>query len=490
MSEQDQSPLARIVENAVADEKKDPFVEALESVGKPQPEIDPAYGVVSDRPRFAIDLDKVAAGVPAYYVSNLDLTSMTHYYPWHPVVAGIRDIQSLEELLDQHEVNGESNEDYEYLCKALRNFFSTVRADVEGTGCVMLYDGMINFTEVVYIRFNLKGKESVTYVLESKALPLFATVWARAELSEEDKETAIKWTRLPVANKDMVDRRYRRNVTQIALELPHLWLLPGYDTTFDGLVNGDFAIIDSQIETFNKRLRQLLKEATIQASGLIRTVYNKDHSLILGFRATNTYDQLRISLDKIPAKLPGGEINIGENEILLSDWEGHSAQTISVVRKVKKYEVRANKLIRDTLVHIKDHPYIRKQFAENLRTQLIASSHFIKEIYAIGIDAAQPLVNELAEDIINKLNAHGGNIGLDLNSWIVYQYHDDNSKPTPLVTDELNFKTEIFEKYLDRFMDYLGAFLQNVKSPYIRPYTHRVVVEEDDGVAIGSVRRG
>lgn len=481
MNEQDQSPLARIFEDAVKGKKAGPDCDSL---GDEAIQMLLDVGVIvckapESAPTFLTDFDAVAAGIPAFYVSNLAFTSMTHCYPWHTQAFGISDVKGLE-----------PNEDYEYLCKALRNFFSTVQSGVEGIGCVMLYDGMINFTEVVYIRFNLKGKESFTYVLESKALPLFATVWARAELSEEDKETAIRWTRLPMSNKDMVDRRYRRNVTQIALELPHQWLLLGDDTPFDGLVNGDFQIIESQMATFNKRLCQLLKEATIQSSALVRTVTNKDHSLILGFRATNTYDNIRISLDKIPAKLPNGEINIGENEIVLEDWEPQGAQTVSVVRKIKKYETRINKLIRDTLVHIKDHPYIRKQFAENLRTQLIASSHFIKEVYAIGIDAAQPLVNELAEDIVNKLSAHGGNIGLDLNSWIVYQYHDDNSKPTPLVTDELNFKAEIFEKYLDRFMDYLGAFLQNVKSPYIRPYTHRVLVEEDDGVAIGSVRRG
>lgn len=488
MNEQDQSPLARIFEDAVTAEKKDPesIGAACDGLSEEAKQMLLDGGVIARKAPeqasgFVMNWDHVQEGIPEHYVPNMAFTSMTHYYPWHK-----------ETIITDYVVKIEEGtfEAIAKLNKAFRNFLSVVRADVKGTGCVMTYEGMINFTEVTFIRFNLDRVNSITYVVVSDKLELFVEAWSRADQSEENKQMAINWTRLPVANKDMVDRRYRRNVTQIALELPHQWLLLGDDTTFDGLVNGDFQIIESQMTTFNKRLRQLLKEATIQSSALIRTVTNKDHSLILGFRATNTYDNIRISLDKIPAKLPNGEINIGENEIVLEDWEPQGAQTVSVVRKVKKYETRINKLIRDTLVHIKDHPYIRKQFAENLRTQLIASSHFIKEVYAIGIDAAQPLVNELAEDIVNKLSAHGGNIGLDLNSWIVYQYHDDNSKPTPLVTDELNFKAEIFEKYLDRFMDYLGAFLQNVKSPYIRPYTHRVLVEEDDGVAIGSVRRG
>lgn len=472
MSEQDQSPLARIFEDAVSAR---PVIDP-DYVGMPGLPVPPEEGH-----GFIMNWDHVKDGIPDHYVPNMAYTSMTHYYPWFK-----------ETILTDYVVKVEEDtfKAIAKLNQAFRNFLAIVLSDVEGTGCVMTYDGMIEFTEVVYIRYNLDRQKSITYVVEQDKLPLFVEAWSRADQSEENKQLAINWTRLPVNNASMSKRNYRRNVTQLGMEIPHSYLLLGDDNVFDGLVNGDFQIIESQIETFNKRLRQLLKGATTQSADLVRSVYKKDHSLILGFRATDTFDNLRISLDRIPAKLPNGEINIGENEILLSDWEGYNPQTISTIRKIKKYEVRANKLIRDTLVHIKDHPYIRQQFADNLRTQLIASSHFIKEVYAIGVDAAQPLVNELAEEIVNKLNARGGNIGLDLNNWIVYQYHEDNSRPTPILDDELNFKEHIFEKYLDRFMDYLGAFLQNVKSPYIRPYTYRVLVEEDDGVAIGSVRRG
>ena len=61
--------------------------------------------------------------------------------------------------------------------------------------------------------------------------------------------------------------------------------------------------------------------------------------------------------------------------------------------------------------------------------------------------------------------------------------------PVPLVIDELNFKKSIYDIHTDRFMEILYMYMINLKSPYIRPYTHRVVADMSDGIAIGSIRQ-
>ena len=240
--------------------------------------------------------------------------------------------------------------------------------------------------------------------------------------------------------------------------------------------------------TFASRFSRFIGMATKQAEKLAPMLKKRDHNLVLTFKGNKTLDGLVIGLDKVPPRLENGEFHLGETPINLDDWHQYGNSVVVIVRKITKVSHWVEQLIKECKASLPDHPYAQSRFAKAMKEQLLASSHFIKELYQINPNDIRDYVEQVANEMVGALNNHGGNIGLDLNTWKVYQYQDNGLPPVPLVVEELNFRKNVYEVHTDRFMECLYTFMYGLSSPYIRPYTHKVVVDGNDGIKIGSIR--
>lgn len=446
---------------------------------------------------FAPDLAKLGSSLPEGWISNLQFTSMTHYYPF----AGTMDITGYPE--DQHETIKKTNK----ILLALEQFDKTVNPSAPKLGPVMIYQGLkflrtkpgqndysdTHPTEVTYIRFQRDGiHESVTYVLRSDTFEYFIDSWFDAINSSSRLQNAINWCGEENNDQRLRSHGHMNRITRAPLELPLSFFEmadPG-DHYLDGLMSGDFKLIDGICKRLRNQFDKLIGDVTAQADKLATKIDVRDHTLYLVFKANEDFTGLVVSLDKVPPKLPeGGEYSLGDKPIDKEEWEKEGLDVAVIVRKVLKAASWITKLIADCRAELPDHPYAVSTFNKALKERLLASSHFMKEIYRINPKDVRDQVESVANDILSKLNDHGGNIGLDLNNWTVYQYQDGGMPPVPLVADPLNFRRDVYDAYTDGFIDVLYAFLLNTPSPYIRPYSHRVKADANDGIPLGSIRQ-
>lgn len=436
------------------------------------------------------NLEQFQKSIPMHYVPNNRFTSMTHYYPFHDysAVVGIQDIQDPEQLLGQHEINNEPDHKYHTICAGLKHFFTTVKPNALATGCAMTYPGFVGNTEVTYIRFERDHVDPITFVLRADTFDRFIEDWVAGINDPVRKQRAIEWATEPNSDPNLQAKGYRKRICQKAMEFPLDMLYPPETFVYDGLFNGDFQLIDDVIDRFKSRFNRFIGMATKHADKLAPMIKHRDHNLVLTFKGNKTLDGLVIGLDKVPPRLENGEYHLGEHPIVLEDWHQYGNSAVVVVRKINKVSQWVEQLIKECKAELPDHPYAQERFAKVMKEQLLASSHFIKELYQIDPNAVRDYVEEVANGMVCALNDHGGNIGLDLNTWKVYQYQDNGLPPVPLVVEELNFRKTVYEVHTDRFMELLYIFMYALSSPYIRPYTHKVVVDGNDGIKIGSVR--
>lgn len=430
--------------------------------------------------------------LPAHYIDSTHLTGFTHYYPFHnhqfPVTG---DIDS--NYVPSHQKAGD-DKFYKYgdTCKALATFFTTVKPNALATGCVMVYQGFNGDTPVTYIRFERDSVDPITFVLRADSYDRFLQLWLKADQSAEAKQNAVNWCLEDNVDPGMQSRGNRKFINQCSKTFPLDWFRTDMFAKheYDGLVNGDFQLIEDTIKVFDSRFDRYIAIATKQAERVAPKIKHRDHNLVLVFKGNDDLTKLTVGMDKVPPCLPeNGEFHLGMRPIDLNDWTNESNEVIVGIRKVSKVSQWIDQLIEESYKSLPDHPYAQGKFREAVRTRLFASSHFIKELYQMNPSDVKGYVEKVANDIVTALNNHGGNIGLDLNSWKVWQYSDNGMPPVPLVTEELNVRKNVFDIHVDRFMDILRSYLYTLKSPYIRPYANVVLADKSDGIPIGSIRQ-
>jgi hypothetical protein len=179
---------------------------------------------------------------------------------------------------------------------------------------------------------------------------------------------------------------------------------------------------------------------------------------------------------------------IGDTPLTVEQWEGTSESTLFHVRKIIKQVKAFNSFVDDLRSHFKTpgQVVLLPTFEKEVRTQLMASSHFMKQLYGFDMRFAKKLVFDAANDIIGRLETRGGNIALDLNSWIVWDYSAPEL-PTRSLVPELNFLELYLNRRTDSFMEALYGLLLNTPHPLIKPYSRREVVSGDDGIPLGTI---
>lgn len=374
--------------------------------------------------------------------------------------------------------------------KSLIRFFSLAVSDIPFSEVAVLgdlhfpsnlrifrYAGMDGDQEVTWFRFQV-GEESRSFVVLSKDVPTFL-----GQMTEEDP---MVWTHKRRASA----KGFGLNVTQAPIELPLSFFPFSFaKDPIDDLFDGDFTQVKEVCERLNEDLRGRLGELNRIALKLADLIPQKDHDLYLSFKGVNGLKQMNVALDRVYPKLPeSGEIVLGDEPINIFEWSAYSKVVQVNVKRISHGTRQINRMFDKYRALINPHPMIQEIFDTNLKEQLMASSHFLNRVYGFSAAYGVKYMEEVANEVISKLNAHGGNIGLDLNEWVVYEYHEEG-RPTPIESEELDFKKQILNSYTQSFVDALYGYLLDVQNPYIKPYTYRTVVEGDDGIEVGTIRQ-
>lgn len=342
---------------------------------------------------------------------------------------------------------------------------------------IFRYAGMDGDQEVTWFRFQL-GDQSRSFVVLTKFVPEFL-------VSMEGPDPMV-WTHQRRASA----KGFSLNVTQAPIELPLSFFPFSYaKEPIDELYDGDFMQVKEVCERLNEDLRGRLGELNRIALKLADLIPQKDHDLYLSFKGVNGLKQMNVALDRVYPKLPeSGEIVLGDEPINIFEWSAYSKVVQVNVKRISHGTRQINRMFDKYRALINPHQMIQEIFDTNLKEQLMASSHFLNRVYGFSAAYGVKYMEEVANEVIGKLNAHGGSIGLDLNEWVVYEYHTEG-RPTPIESEELDFKKQILNSYTQSFVDALYGYLLDVQNPYIRPYTYRTVVEGDDGIEVGSIRQ-
>lgn len=426
--------------------------------------------------------------LPDHWVSMMRLPGFEVLYPFH--------------VLKDESVLVEKSVDADYYIPivplvgagaALKKAWETLMPDAPQTGGVYLYRGIQGNTEVIYIRYEQDHVNPVTFTILDKDWDYFIRGWNQAVTSEEAVTEMEAWCKHPTSNQDLVNRGWKFNFTMHGLTYSLKWFLTNNDVEkyypFDQMDNGDFEKADNVIKQLDARFDRYVADISRFAFTLKDKVAFKDHDLMLAFKANEKFTGLVVSLDKIYPKFPeGGAYECGVIPVTEEQWANEGDNVKVVIRRIVRVVNKTNELIDKLRKELPNFPYFHKAFEKALQVRLMSSSHFMKEIYKANPSDIQSYVQKVGNDVVMALNKHGGNIGLDLTSWVVYQYMEDGSAPVPVVVDELNFKQNLFNTHTERFMDVLYQYLLQLRNPYIRPYAHRVAANITDGIPVGSIR--
>jgi hypothetical protein len=342
---------------------------------------------------------------------------------------------------------------------------------------IFRYAGMDGDQEVTWFRFQV-AEQSWSFVVLTKLIPEFMVAMEGPE--------PMAWTH----QRRHSAKGFNLNVTQAPIELPLSFFPFSFDKDpLDDLFDGDFTQVKEVCERLNEDLRIRLGEINRIALKLADLIGQKDHDLYLSFKGVNGLKEMNVALDRVYPKLPeSGEIVLGDEPINIFEWSGYSKVVQVNVKRISHGTRQINRMFAKYRALVSQHPAIQELFDANLKEQLMASSHFLNRVYGFSAAYGVKYMEEVANDIIGKLNAHGGSIGLDLNEWVVYEYHE-TGRPTPIEDETLDFKKQILNSYTQSFVDALYGYLLDVPNPYIKPYTYREVVEGDDGIEVGTIRQ-
>jgi hypothetical protein len=352
--------------------------------------------------------------------------------------------------------------------------------------CIFTYQGLVGEEEVRFIRYQTEADSYTFAVRESRF-----ERWMEAVLDDE----SLGWCLETNPVQAMKDRGMLLNVSKLPIEYPlSFFQTPMFEKDpMDDLVNGDFIALENLSEKLKMQITGKLRDATMKANVFVNANVEKDHDLYLVFKAQNNFKSLSITLDKVAPLLPeSGQVALGENGTTIFEWNGTpDKKALVAAKQINNCEKQVNRLIATTRAMLSQHPIIQQGFDEKLKVILYAATHFTKRIYGFGAEYGKQMVQDVANDVIRKLTtkaATGANIGLDLNSWITWEYHE-GTHPTRSEDPEVDFVNTLFNRYTESFIEALYAFLINTGNPLIRPYDYREVADLSDGIPLGTIRR-
>lgn len=377
--------------------------------------------------------------------------------------------------------------EYQQIVDRLLLFFNRINPNAQemwGTKvdpAIFMYQGFVCDEEARWIRFQLGDKCQSFVVPEVNFNKFIASI-------REDFD--MTWILSSNGREDWQKKGYHLNVSKASIELPlSYFFVPPGKREMDDLVDGDFRDLHSLVERLKRKVAENLRDITVKSLGLVNFPYKRDHDMYLAFKARDKDMQvLDVSMEKVYPLLPeSGEVSIGDHPINLFEWN-HDKKSLVTAKQIQNLVKQTNREIEKVRGLINQHPIIQEAFKQEVKTIMYAATHFTKKLYGCNPDDVQDQVMKVTNDVVRALTNKGGKIGLDLNSWIVWQYHDDKA-PTKATDPELDFVGQILNRYTDSFVEALYAYLLNLGNPYIKPYDYRVKADATDGIELGSIRR-
>lgn len=362
----------------------------------------------------------------------------------------------------------------------LIRFYEDLFKEVPEELAIYTYLGMAGSVELRWVRFQTNEK-SYTFAVRSADFGR----WMEAVLDLKDPN----WM---VSDNDSVEMKERGldvNVSKLSIELPFSY----YQTDFgkhpiDELYDGDIKVLASGLERLKETMINKLKEATKETNILVNAHCKQDHDLYLVFKAKPGFKHLDVLLEKVEPVFENQEgISLGDKASLPAEWESVSKKAANAVKRIYILGKQINKAIDATRALVSQHPIIQQEFDQWIKTNLFAAGHFTKLVYGFRGEDNPALVNKHANEIIRALTYKGGKIGLDLNSWITWEY-EEGKIPTRSKDPEVDFADNLHKKYTESFIQALYNFLMASGNPYVRPYDYREAADMSDGIAIGSIR--
>lgn len=364
---------------------------------------------------------------------------------------------------------------------AMLKFYKVLTPNGSDDISIFTFKGIAGSEDLLWVRFETPTGPASFVVLESNA-----ERWVQACLEDE----TLGWCTQGNLNKAMQARDMHLNVSKAIFELPMSYFMVPFEAhPMDELFSGDYEVYENAIARLKVSVWDRLREITDYTAALNVSVKHKDHDLYLVFKATPDFAKMNVILEKVSPILPeSGEISLGDNLAALFVPDEGDKRTKLTIKKIMVLGKQINYELEKTRKLISQHAIIQAEYAQFVKTMLLAATHFMKLVYKFRGDDGVELVEVEADKILRALKEHGGNVGLDLNSWIVWEY-DGLKQPVRVTAPELCFNDLLHAKFTESFIEALYAHLMGLGNPLTRPYHYREEVDVNDGIEVGSVRR-
>lgn len=297
------------------------------------------------------------------------------------------------------------------------------------------------------------------------------------------------------------DTKILPELRRASCEWPNSFLERTGDHPLDTVTQEELRNIDTLVARLRLKVSHNLEEITRKSNAFIGTVGPRDHDLYMVFNiAGEEKNTFALRYDKVYPLLPEGGVTLGQGPRLELDVDPAHPEAVKAFLRVRTLERLINKDIAHYRSAGRFGAKATELFNKEVTTILYSGSHFSKRLYPCETEACRPLLEKVANDILDILHRYRDkvkgpdgqivSIGLDVNSWIVWGYPLDGSRPFRVEEPELNFQESILESYLESFTNILMGYLMDLQvNEVIRPYSYTEQADLNDGIEIGSIRR-
>lgn len=363
---------------------------------------------------------------------------------------------------------------------------------------------------MIGIRYELEDEKSFTYnILENR----YKQVLLAIEHIEDPE--ALKWlgaqnekinpfdfavgsgSQYRFGPSGLILHPFLKNINPSMIEIPLTELDKATKVTFKtNVTTGDIEYIDNQFLKVSNKFKDIVKR--IKASCAIIDADPKackDHDLYFAFytdnfRKSKSSEDFRIGacLTKAYPHLAGNTLIINSKEMDVNDLgfdpEGSSYMAAcNIEEAVKEFDGT----VKDLTKYAEKYPDLEGYIDEGILQIYMLISNHTEMIYRFNMEDGRAAIEKVANEIYAELSTRP-NVGLDINSWKVWDY---TTPDEPVLVKDLNYTETILDDYTPTFVDALSVFLRDAGNPMVRPYAKLTQITDEEDIAktpIGSIR--
>lgn len=363
---------------------------------------------------------------------------------------------------------------------------------------------------LIGIRYELKDGKSFTYnILEDR----YKQVLLAIEHIEDPE--AAKWLgthnekvnpfdfrvggrpehRFGPAN--LILHPFLKNINPSMIEIKLEELEKSAKGTFKtNVTTGDIEYIDNQFLKVSNKFTDISKRIKASCAIIDADVHAcKDHDLYFAFYTENylkeqASDDFHIGacLTKAYPHLAGNTLIINAKEMDLDalGFEPHTPSYMAA-QNIERTAAEFDATVKELYVYTEKYPDLKGYIQEGITQIYMLISNHTEMVYRFNMEDGRDLVEKVANDLYAELSTRP-NVGLDINSWKVWDYTNPEE---PVLVKDLDYTSTILDDYTPTFIDALSVFLRDAGNPMIRPYAKLTQVTDPEEIAknpIGSIR--